>query len=219
MTICFSLAENSPLRGGNYQAQALAMFAVANNKKADLSGDASKGAVWKAAKKGLEPLAYPPLKTKGILFVADVYYGLYPSRKGDQYVTYEALLDGQRYAITFRLKTASDAVASDTGHVPFIVQRIAEFSSLLKAYSAAQVQQPAPVVSSSSSPPDTPGAFYANVGNAPALTGFYADVGNAPAPNGFYQAPPKVIQGSGSIVSGKQQPLPKMVGPIIASGI
>ncbi len=216
MTICFSLAQNSPLRGGNYQEQALAMFAVAKNKKVDLSGDASKGAVWKAAKKGLEPLAYPPLKTKGILFVADVYYGLYPNhRESHTYMTYEALLDGQRYAIAFRLKTESDPVASPTGYVPFTVQKIAEFSSLLKAYSGAQVQSPAPSVSSL--PLAAPGAFYANVDTTPGA--FYANVGNAAAPSGFYEAPPKVIQGSGSIVTGKQQPSPRMVGPIIASGI
>jgi hypothetical protein len=201
MSICFSLAQ-FPLDTPNQQALALAQFDLVNKKKCDLSGDASKGAVWKAGAKGLEPLMHPGLKSKGILFLVDVHFGLYPSYKSDtKYLAYEAMLNGQRYAITFML--TKDGSLSALGWVPFSVQKITEFSAV-KSNTGGKVQPPP---SSVSGPPlDAPNAFYQNVEKAPAETG-------------FYNTPPKVIQGSGSIVIGAQQPSPKMVGPIIPSGI
>jgi hypothetical protein len=201
MSICFGLAQ-FPLDTINQQALALAQFDLVNKKKFDLSGDASKGAVWKAGAKGLEPLMHPSLKSKGVLFLVEVHFGLYPTYKSDtKYLAYEALLNGQRYAITFKL--LQDGSLSASGWVPFSVQKIAEFSAV-KSNTGGKVQPPS---SSVSAPPfNAPGAFYVTVEAAPPS-------------NAFYLTPPKVIQGSGSIVIGAQQPLPKMVGPIIPSGI
>lgn len=201
MSICFSLAQ-FPLDTPNQQAIALAQFDIVNKKKFDLSGDASKGAVWKAGAKGLEPLMHPSLKSKGVLFLVETHFGLYPTYKSDtKYLTHEGMLNGQRYAITFKL--VMDGSLSALGWVPFSVQKISEFSAV-KANTGFKVQPPA---SSVSAPPlDAPNAFYQNVGKPSADTG-------------FYNTPPKVIQGSGSFIIGAQQTSPKMVGPIIASGI
>lgn len=214
MSVCFSLAQ-FPLNTPNQQALALAQFDLVNKKKCDLSGDASKGAVWKAGAKGLEPLMSPSLKSKGILFLVDVRFGLYPTYKsGTQYLAYEALLNGQRYAITFKL--LNDGSLSASGWVPYSVQKIFEFSAV-KSNTGVKVQPPA---STASAPPlDAPNAFYQTVDKAPSENGFYQTVDKASSGNAFYWTPPKVIQGSGSIITGAQQPSPKMVGPIIPSGI
>lgn len=167
MSICFSLAQ-FPLDTPNQQAIALAQYGIVNKKKFDLSGDASKGAVWKAGAKGLEPLMHPSLKSKGILFLVDVHFGLYPTYKSEtKYLTHEGMLNGQRYAITFKL--VMDGSLSALGWVPFSVQKISEFGAV-KSNTAGKVRPPAP--SASSPPLDAPSAFYANVGKAPAETGF-----------------------------------------------
>jgi hypothetical protein len=204
MSICFSLAQD-PLDLPHPQTLALAKFDLVNKKKFDLSGDASKGAVWKAGAKGLEALSNPSLKSKGVLFLAEHHFGLYPTYAMDtKFMTYEALLNGQRYAITFVL--APDGSVTAAGWVPFSVQKITEFTAVKS--NIGPKKPPAPSVALA--PLDAPGAFYQNVGQ---------NVGQAPAETGFYMTPPKVIQGSGTIASGPQQPSPKMVGPIIASGI
>jgi hypothetical protein len=203
MSICFSLAQE-PLNSPNLMAQALGEFGVAKSKSFDLSSDASRGAVWKAGVKGLEALMYPSLKSKGVLFLVQVRFGLYPTYKAGEYKTYEALLNGQRYAITFKL-VLDGGPSSYTGWAPFLVQKISEFSAV-KANTGAKPQPPALIVSAQ--PLNEPNDFYANVGQAPSA-------------NGFYLTPSKPIQGTGSIVTGKQQPSPKMVGTVnlIASGI
>ena len=200
MSICFSLAQD-PLYWPHIQKLALAQFDLVNKKKFDLSGDASKGAVWKAGAKGLESLISPSLKSKGILFLVEQHFGLYPTYQlGTPYLTYEGLLNGQRYAITFVLDMEASLTAS--GWIPFSVQRISEFSAVKSSTGPKK-----PVAPAVSAPPvDAPDAFYQLVGKAPAETGFYA-------------TPPKIIQGSGTLVTGAQQPLPKMVEPIIPSGI
>lgn len=63
VSICFSLAQ-FPLRTPTMQVNALSDFNF-NKKLFDLGGDASRGAVWKAGAKGLEPLMSPSLTRKG----------------------------------------------------------------------------------------------------------------------------------------------------------
>jgi hypothetical protein len=140
MTICFSLAQEA-IANTNRQAQTLMEFNV-NGKNFDLSGDQSNGAVWKAGKHGLEPNLFPALNKKGVLFLADMRTGIYPKYDANQkYKTYEGLLNGQRYAITF---TSTDTA---TGWAPFTVVRISEFTAVKQRMGGSTAVSP--VVSSS----------------------------------------------------------------------
>ena len=208
MSICFSLAQ-MPLRTANMQECALDEFNF-NSKDYDLSGDASKGAVWKAGKKGLEPLLYPSLSSKGILFLVQMRFGIYPKYDydaGQEYKTYEALLNGQRYGIIYKLAWGN-AARTSTGWAPFTVMKIREFTEVQKNIGAKVV------AASDSSPVAAPGAL-----SAP--NAFYSSADSGSSNTAFYATPPKPIVGSSSGSVGKQQPHPVSVSPvfIVPSGI
>jgi hypothetical protein len=130
MTICFNFAQ-SPLCAPNVITNTLRDFAFDPNTDTDY--DASKGAVWAAGREGLEPKLSPSLSSApGVLFLVSMYWGAYgglAATGNTPFKTYEGMLNGQRYAITFSRRVGKVPWGStESEFMPLQVGRISEFT-------------------------------------------------------------------------------------------
>jgi hypothetical protein len=149
MTICFSFAQDH-LVSPRYQTLALKEFAFA--EPYDKGDDQSDGAVWQAGLEGLEPQLSPSMSKRGVLFLVSSFWGVPPKYElgpdASSFQSYEGLLNGQRYTITFGRRidyTSKDAATMASQFLPMQVLRRKEFTAVkrnigVKAISAPQSQ-------------------------------------------------------------------------------